>query len=86
MKVTVSLFGAFRDHEPAARLEFELPATADVAALRRELEAHAATHWPHCRPELLRHSAFASATRVLREGDRLPEDGAVAVLPPVSGG
>lgn len=86
MKIEVKLFGAFRDHQPDARVPLELADGATVADLRAALAAHAAAHWPGFRPALLDYSAFASDTSVLRETDPIPADGRMAVLPPVSGG
>lgn len=86
MKVQVSLFGAFRAFNPGALVELELPEGARVADLRAALEAHGNAHWQQFNPALLRRSAFASETTVLREADMLPVDGRMAVLPPVSGG
>ncbi len=86
MKVEVKLFGAYRDHQPDARVALELADGATVADLRRALETHAAAHWPGFNPKLLGYSAFASETAVLRETDAIPAGGGVAVLPPVSGG
>ena len=86
MKVEISLFGAFREHEPSARLALEVADAARVASLREALRAHGESHWPGFRPGLLAKSAFASETTVLRDDDAIPADGRVAVLPPVSGG
>lgn len=86
MKIEVSLFGAFRDLHPPARLELDLPEASRVGDLRAALSAYGHAHWPAFRPALLASSAFASERAVLREGDALPDDGRVAVLPPVSGG
>lgn len=86
MKVELRLFGAFRDYEPASRVALELPDGARIADLRAAVLAYARTHWPTFRPGLLASSAFASEQAVLRDGDAVPADGRVAVLPPVSGG
>lgn len=86
MKVTLKLFGAFRSHDPGATVQLELPEGARVADLRAALDAHARAHWPGYRPELLRASAFASETAVLRDAEALPGGVPMAVLPPVSGG
>jgi sulfur-carrier protein len=86
MTVTLSLFGAFRDLAPAGQVTLQLPADATVADLRAALDGHARDHWPGYRPELLRVSAFASSREVLRDAELLPDDGQLAVLPPVSGG
>lgn len=86
MKVEVSLFGAFRGQEPDDRVALTLPDEARVAALRVALVQHARNHWPDAQAALLRYSAFASPTEVLRDADAIPVDGRMAVLPPVSGG
>lgn len=86
MKVEVKLFGAFRDHQPDGCVHLELAPGARVDDLRLALEAYASAHWPAFCPKLLKYSAFASEKVVLREADPVPEDGRMAVLPPVSGG
>ena len=86
MNVEVKLFGAFRDHQPDGCVRLELALGASVGDLRHALEAYAGAHWPAFCPKLLKYSAFASEKAVLRETDPVPEDGRMAVLPPVSGG
>lgn len=86
MKVQVRLFGAFRSFDPRAQVELELPEGACVADLRVALEQYGLAHWGGFKPALLRYSAFASETTLLRNADLLPAYGSVAVLPPVSGG
>ena len=86
MTVTLSLFGAFRDYQPDARVRIELAEGARIADLRAAVDAYGRAHWPGFRPELLRVSAFASRRDVLRDAEPVPADGELAVLPPVSGG
>lgn len=86
MKIEISLFGALRECEPDARLALELSGDARVGALRSALRAHAEAHWPAPRASLLGKCALADERSILRDGDALPGDGRVAVLPPVSGG
>jgi molybdopterin synthase sulfur carrier subunit len=86
MKLQVRLFGPFRDFQPPPVLELDVADGADVAAARDALAAHAAEHWPACPPGLLRSTAFASEQALLRDGDALPADGRIAVIPPVNGG
>lgn len=86
MIVQVSLFGAFRQFDAAAAVKLVVPAAATVADLRRALADHAAQNWPEFKPGLLARSVFASESEVMRDGDALPADGRMAVLPPVSGG
>jgi len=86
MTVTLSLFGAFRDYQPDARVRIDLADGARIADLRAALDAHGRAHWPGFRPELLKVSAFASRSEVLRDAEPVPADGELAILPPVSGG
>lgn len=86
MKVTLSLFGAFRSFDPGAQVTLELADGACVADLRAALDAYGQAHWPGFSPGLLQRSAFASDTTVLRDAEALPADGRMAILPPVSGG
>jgi molybdopterin synthase sulfur carrier subunit len=82
--ITIDLFGALREAESAARLQLDSDAQT-IAALRADVEARVA-HWPANARALLPRCAFASTTTVLRDGDALPADGRLALLPPVSGG
>lgn len=86
MQVELALFGAFRQFDPAARIELELTDDARVADLRQAFADYAARHWPGFQPGLLARSAFASEREVLRESEPIPADRHMAVLPPVSGG
>lgn len=86
MRLHVQLFGPFRDFQPQPVLELDVADGANVAAAREALAAHAATHWPACTPGLLRSTAFASEESLLRDGDALPVNGRIAVIPPVNGG
>jgi molybdopterin synthase sulfur carrier subunit len=82
--ITIELFGALREAEPAARLRLDSDAET-IGALRADVDARAA-HWPASARALLPRCAFANTTTVLRDGDALPADGRLALLPPVSGG
>lgn len=85
MPVEIQLFGALRDAEPEPRLVIDArPAT--LGELRALVQAHADAHWPAAPRALLSRSAFASERSVLRDGDPVPADGRLALLPPVSGG
>lgn len=86
MKLQVQLFGPFRDFQSQPLLELDVADGANVASAREALATHAAAHWPACTPGLLRSTAFASEVALLRDGDALPADGRIAVIPPVNGG
>lgn len=85
MDIELELFGALRGLEPGDRLRLPVPG-GRVADLRAALTHHAAAHWPRIAPDLLKSCAFATPDTVLRDGEPLPADGRMAVLPPVSGG
>ena len=86
MKIKLKLFAAFQDYEPEGQIELELADGARVADLRLALDGYGQRHWPKYRPGLLKYSAFASETTLLRDRDSIPVDGRMAVLPPVNGG
>lgn len=86
MKIRLRLFGIYRDFDAAGQIELEVDDTASVADVRRVLSAHARIHWPDFEDGLAAKSAFASESCLLRDGDAVPSDGQMAVLPPVSGG
>ena len=74
------------DLEPAGHIDLELPDGALVADLRVAVDIYGRQHWPTFRPGLLKASAFASETTLLRDRDAIPADGKMALLPPVNGG
>ncbi|MDR6094552.1 MoaD/ThiS family protein [Stenotrophomonas sp. SORGH_AS_0321] len=84
-QVTVQLFGAFCELDPAREIAVEV-AGGQVADLRAALKALLPLRWPAFRAGLLDYSAFSDQQQVLRDDDALPDDGRVAILPPVSGG
>ncbi|HEX2597040.1 MAG TPA: MoaD/ThiS family protein [Luteimonas sp.] len=86
MKIDIQLFGAFRDHDPAARVQLDVPDDARVADVRAALDAYGRAHWPRFQPALLQRSALASDSAVLRDHEAVPGGRRMAVLPPVSGG
>jgi len=85
MDVELELFGTLRGLEPGDRLQVPV-AGGTVADLRAALATHAAARWPRVTPGLLGSCAFATPGAVLRDGEPLPADGRMVVLPPVSGG
>jgi len=84
-QVTLQLFGAFSDLDPAREICVDVTG-AQVADLRATLRRVLPERWPGFRAGLLDYSAFADSQRVLRDHELLPADGRVAILPPVSGG
>jgi molybdopterin converting factor small subunit len=86
MIVAIQLFGPFREFHAAAELQLDCAGAHSIGDVRAALDAHALAHWPDYRSALLRTSAFASSTCVLRDAHPIPPDRRVAILPPVSGG
>ena len=86
MKLTVQLFGRFREFSAAPEIALELPGIATVAEFRAAFDAWAGVHWPGYTPGLLKASAIATESTRLHAGSALPADGRLALLPPVSGG
>lgn len=86
MKLRIQLFGPFRQFQAEPTLELDCPAATTLADVRVALDAYAHSNWPEYRTSLLRSSAFATASAVLRDDDALPDDGQLAILPPVNGG
>ncbi len=84
-QIHVQLFGAFSELDPTREIAVQTSGD-NVADLRSALRDLLAQRWPQFRAGLLDHSAFADEHRVLRDNERLPDDGRVAILPPVSGG
>lgn len=84
-QMTVQLFGAFSELDPTREIAVEV-AGGQVADLRAALKALLPLRWPAFRAGLLDYSAFSDQQQVLRDDDALPDDGRVAILPPVSGG
>lgn len=85
MNLNLQLFGALRGLESGDRMQLAVDGET-VADLRAALVAHAGRQWPGISPGLLGKCAFSTDTEVLRDSDRLPANGRMAVLPPVSGG
>lgn len=85
-RITLSLYGAFRDLASTPMLRFELPQAQRIADLRDALPAQFAAEHAERARALIAVSAFASDTALLRDSDPLPADGALSILPPVSGG
>lgn len=86
MKVHIELFGALREADARGHVELDVPAQATIAMLREALQAYLAEHAPHVRGTLVQRSAFASDEAILQNDHTVPDNGRLAVLPPVSGG
>ena len=81
MKVRLKLFAVAKQLAGCEVLELELPAEADVAALRTALLERV----PALEP-LSRQLAFAVNMEYAGDGVKLSEEADVACIPPVSGG
>lgn len=86
MKVRITLFGALRDADSRGYIELDVPEQSTVAVLREALQHHVRDHTPAISASLIQRSAFASEHEILHNHRTVPEDGQIAILPPVSGG
>lgn len=86
MNVRIALYGALREADPRGYVELDVPPGSTVATLRDLLAEYLRVHAPAVNGGLVRISAFASDEEILHNHRTVPEDVALAVLPPVSGG
>ncbi len=86
MHVTLQLFGVYRRFQDTDAIDLTCPDDATIADVKAALGTYAATHWAGWHAGILRSTVLASTEAVLRDGDRVPSDGCLAILPPVSGG
>lgn len=86
MRLSIQLFGPFRQFQSGPTLALDCPGAKNLSDVRAALDAYAQSNWSGYRSSLLRSSAFATSSTVLRDGDALPADGQLAILPPVNGG
>jgi molybdopterin synthase sulfur carrier subunit len=86
MKVRITLFGALRDADSRGFIELDVPDRSTVATLREALQQHVRDHAPAISSSLVQRSAFASEDEILHNHRTVPENGQLAILPPVSGG
>lgn len=86
MKVRITLFGALRDADPHGFVELDAPESCTIGTLRDLLREHLRQHAPQISAGLVQRSAFASEDEILHNHRALPENGQLAILPPVSGG
>lgn len=86
MKVHIVLFGALRDADARGFIELEAPEACTITTVRELLRGYLQEHAPHISAGLVQRSAFASEDEILHNHRTLPENGQLAILPPVSGG
>ena len=82
--IEVRLFGGFRQFVDQPQVSVGVASDARVGDLRRAVEAHfdSSTN----AGMLVRASAFATDKRILDDGEPVPFDAELSLLPPVSGG
>jgi molybdopterin converting factor subunit 1 len=78
---SVALFARLRDLAGSDSVAIELPASATVADLRRQLAAD----FPSL-GGLLQRSAVAVNAEYADDGQPIPQGAEIAIIPPVSGG
>lgn len=83
-EIRVKLFGGFRQFREESSLVLEMEDAFTVDDLRRQV-ARVFDHDDNAL-SLLKASAFATDNRVLDDGETVPVDADLALLPPVCGG
>jgi sulfur-carrier protein len=86
MKLRITLFGALRDADARGFIELEVPDGSTIAGVREALQHYVREHAPAVSVSLIQRSAFASDDEVLHNHRHVPDNGVLAILPPVSGG
>lgn len=86
MKITLQLFGRFREFSANPEIVLDFPGISTVAEFRKELDTWARANWTGYTSNLLKVSAIATESTLLRADNPLPGDGRLVLLPPVSGG
>jgi sulfur-carrier protein len=86
MKLRISLFGALRDADARGFIELDVPDHSSIAQVRDAMQHYVREHAPAISPHLIQRSAFASDEEILHNHRQVPENGTLAILPPVSGG
>lgn len=86
MMVRINLHGALREADARGYLELEIPAEADIAALRECLYRHLQEQVPQFGAAIARRTAFARGDEILPRNSRIPEHATLEAIPPVSGG
>jgi molybdopterin synthase catalytic subunit/molybdopterin synthase sulfur carrier subunit len=81
MVICIKLFAVARDLAGSGEVELELPAGANVAALRRALGERIPSL-----ASLLLSCQIAIASRYATDGEIIGPGSEVAIIPPVSGG
>lgn len=81
MTVFIELYGRLRDAGAESPVELELPEDATAAQALARLKEKLGPSG-----KLLDGAALASETQVLASGEKIPQEGRLAALPPVSGG
>jgi sulfur-carrier protein len=86
MKLRITLFGALRDADGHGFIELDVPDHSTIANVREAMQHYVREHAPAINPNLIQRSAFASEDEILHNHRHVPENGQLAILPPVSGG
>jgi sulfur-carrier protein len=86
MKRRITLFGALRDADASGFIEVDIAEGSTIADLRTAVQQYLQEHAPGISPNLILRSAFASQDEILHNHRHVPENGDLAILPPVSGG
>lgn len=85
--ITIRLFGQFRNYFRQSEITVSVSSADTLSSLKTKLaEIPLEGVTQENLRSLLDSSVFATDTRILNQGDDLPDDSRLALLPPVSGG
>lgn len=84
MKITIKLFGPFRDHFSAEKINIDVDDDTDLDGLKKSILASYEKEDEESLRKLIEISAFADEKKILRGSDKISTS--IALLPPVCGG
>lgn len=83
----IKFFGVLRKFgDDRGFYETEVVASANVAALKQQLKIELKQKFSNFDPTLIDESAFANQSEIMNANDLIPNQGELALLPPVCGG
>ncbi|MBN8211543.1 MAG: hypothetical protein J0M09_01325 [Xanthomonadales bacterium] len=86
MRISIQLYGAFRQFQEEGKLDLDCPGATTIGDVRAAMDVYGLSHWRGYTSGLMRTSAFATETELLRASSPIPTDGRLAIIPPVCGG
>ncbi len=85
-KVTIRLFGAFRNYISDESVSLEIEETTTAREVRKSLENYFIKNAQNFDSKIIEESMLATDNAVLNLDDKIPVGETLAILPPVCGG